>query len=562
MRSVKSAIDGRTSFFIVLCVLIIFTYDHLVFRKKAGGAVKLSPPTENRAVNSAKVSEKSEGIALIKQVPEIKTVLANGIISLTTPLVEVQISRQGGRLLSYNLKNYKSVKGGHESLNLITPHDNLQAEASLGFSQEDHTDVAVLYSGDLKREGDTQRVLLQGEWPNGKKVTKEYIFKDDTYEFQLNGRVSDISNEAPKGGALKLTFDHYLPNALSEVRLDPRVFMYLSEDGKLSKEPIGENALYKSLSGQKWVGFGDRYFFAANISTTTDNTFTIGSGKGHYQVTESNPKGVLQSRIYLGPKDTKYLSKVGVGLERSIDLGFFAFLAQPLLALLKIFNAWFSNFGLAIILLTLVIKLLFFPLTRASMKSMAAMQELQPEVKALQEKIKDPTQLNQEMMLLYKKKGVNPLGGCLPILVQIPVFFGLYSALLESIDLRHEPFALWINDLSAPESLSIFGVPVPLMIVIMGLTMVWQQWTQPAPSMDPAQKKIMMFMPVIFTGMFIFFPLPAGLVLYMLVNNLITIVQQAYSKEHKGTNPLYVMLGASFGIFGVGYLATLFPIST
>jgi YidC/Oxa1 family membrane protein insertase len=233
----------------------------------------------------------------------------------------------------------------------------------------------------------------------------------------------------------------------------------------------------------------------------------------------------------------------------------FSFLAHPILALMKFFYSFIGNYGLSIILLTLLIKLGFLPLTQSSFKSMQAMQELQPEIAALRERVTDPNILNQELMTLYKKRGVNPLGGCFPMLIQIPVFLGLYNALLNSIDLRHEAFALWINDLSAPESLKLFGIGIPLMILLMGASMLIQQLTQPS-TMDPQQKKIMMFMPVIFTGMFILHPMPSGLVLYWLTNNLISIVQQYSIRENRRISPLQATAYASLVIFSFGFILT------
>jgi YidC/Oxa1 family membrane protein insertase len=187
---------------------------------------------------------------------------------------------------------------------------------------------------------------------------------------------------------------------------------------------------------------------------------------------------------------------------------------------------------------------------------MKAMQDLQPEIKALRERIKDPTQLNQEMMALYKKRGVNPMGGCFPMVIQIPVFLGLYMGLLNTLELRHAPFALWITDLSSPEKLMIGGVGVPVMIILMGISMILQQWLTPS-AMDEGQKKAMMLVPVIFTVMFIVFPFPAGLVLYWLINNLISIVQQAYLRSEKEVSPFNATIVSSVALFGFSYILTL-----
>ena len=161
------------------------------------------------------------------------------------------------------------------------------------------------------------------------------------------------------------------------------------------------------------------------------------------------------------------------------------------------------------------------------------------------------------MMALYKRRGVNPMGGCLPVLVQLPVFLGLYNALMNSIEMRHAPFALWIQDLSAPEHLLLFGIPIPVMVIIMGASMFVQQYLTPTATLDPMQRKMMLMMPVVFTVMFIVFPMPAGLVLYWLVSNLISITQQVYMRGDRRASPLTATVIASIAIFSFGYVLTL-----
>ena len=209
----------------------------------------------------------------------------------------------------------------------------------------------------------------------------------------------------------------------------------------------------------------------------------------------------------------------GLAKMEAIDLGWYSILAKPLLSILKFFYSYTRNYGIAIILITIILKLLFFPLTQKSYKSMKEMQKLQPKMTELKEKHKnDRDAMNRAMMELYKTHKVNPMGGCLPMLVQIPVFFALYKALMFSIELRHAPFAFWITDLSAKD-------PYYITPVIMGVTMFIQQKMTPS-NMDPVQAKMMLALPVVFTFMFLNFP--SGLVLYWLVNNILTIAQQYY----------------------------------
>jgi YidC/Oxa1 family membrane protein insertase len=233
--------------------------------------------------------------------------------------------------------------------------------------------------------------------------------------------------------------------------------------------------------------------------------------------------------MFAGPKQSDLLKETGQGLEELIDYGWFAFLAKPLVWLMKASNRLTRNYGIDIILLTILIKVLFYPLTKKSMASMKKMQDLQPILVKLKEKYKDDAQrLNQETMNLYKTYKINPLSGCLPMLLQIPVFIALYKALLVTIELRHAPFFLWINDLSAPEHLwdiavAGYAIPIRLLPLLMGISMFVQQKMTPTAG-DPNQQKIMLLMPVIFT--FMFWGFPTGLVIYWLANNVLSIGQQ------------------------------------
>jgi YidC/Oxa1 family membrane protein insertase len=239
--------------------------------------------------------------------------------------------------------------------------------------------------------------------------------------------------------------------------------------------------------------------------------------------------------VYSGPKDLNALAKVGHHLQRTVDLGWFSVVAEPMLRLLKIFHSMTGNYGLDIILLTVLVKLVTVPLTQKSFKSMQEMQKLQPQMKKLQEKYADDRNaLNKEVMELYRRHNVNPLGGCLPMVIQMPIFIGLYNALLSAVELRHASFLLWINDLSAPDRIPPVPHPplamvagteirIPVLTLLMGVSMLIQQRMTPQTG-DPTQQRMMMFMPVVFTVMFINFP--SGLALYWLVNNVLTIAQQ------------------------------------
>ncbi len=228
-------------------------------------------------------------------------------------------------------------------------------------------------------------------------------------------------------------------------------------------------------------------------------------------------KGSISVPLYVGPQEVEKLAKLAPGLDLTIDYGWLTIIAAPLFKVLSFIHGWVGNWGIAIILLTMLIKLLFFPLSAASYKSMAKMKVLGPKLQRLKEQYgDDKAKMNQAMMELYKTEKVNPLGGCLPIVIQIPVFIALYWVLLAAVELRHAPFFGWIKDLSAAD-------PFYILPVLMGATMFLQTKLNPTPP-DPIQAKIMLYMPLVFSVMFLWFP--AGLVLYWTVNNLLSIWQQ------------------------------------
>ena len=296
----------------------------------------------------------------------------------------------------------------------------------------------------------------------------------------------------------------------------------------------------ESLPGiYTWVGYQDNYFLEALVPWEPLKTSLKleSPEKGVLKLTLVNPplklepmqKAAFNYKAYLGPKDLNILKPLDSNLDRVVNFGWFDIIGKPLLSFLKFIYKYVHNYGVAIIILTILIKILFWPLTQKSYSSMKSMQKLQPQMAKIREKYKDNKEkLNQEMMALYKSNKVNPFGGCLPMIIQIPVFFALYRVLGGSIAIRHAPFMLWINDLSAPDRLNIgFHIPytggLPVLTLLMGVSMFIQQKMTPTAG-DPTQAKIMLMMPIVFTFMFINFP--AGLVLYWLVNNVLTIGQQ------------------------------------
>ncbi len=383
-----------------------------------------------------------------------------------------------------------------------------------------------IYTYSQRNAATTQSVVLSTALPTGIVLSKVFTFTPDSYLVNVHLEFENTGTEIHTD-ALQLKLNNYWDDSLAGNRFDYLGFTSYV-DGKLHEDEVKEiQSSKKTYSGDvSWSGYTDKYFLSALVNT--DNVFdTVSlereanriSNTAHVPAFSIAPgaKKSLDFAVYFGPKNIDYLSAAGKNLTEVVDFGFFAFLSKPLHVCLKFFYTFVHNYGIAIIILTVIIKLLFWPLTQKSYTSMRAMQTLQPEMKKLREKYRgDKEGLNRNMMELYKEHRVNPLGGCLPMLVQIPVFIALYKVLLGTIELRHAPFALWLTDLSVKD-------PYYITPVIMGVTMFIQQKMTPS-TMDPMQAKMMLAMPVVFT--FIFLNFPSGLVLYWLVNNLLTILQQ------------------------------------
>lgn len=361
--------------------------------------------------------------------------------------------------------------------------------------------------------------------PGGVTLEKSYILDPNSYQIKMTVSIKNNSAEALKGD---LAINLYEQAILEG---DMYTFIGIStkigdEIEKKTFEDIKEEEF--SVEGKPlWFAQEEKYFLSAIIPEEDSkkkvvakklNGDLIGSALVYPDVSLSPGEvATFSSTFYSGPKDI-YLLKA-VGLEGTINLGWFHAIAEPLLRFLKLIYSFTGNYGYAIILVTLMIKIVFFPLANKSYKSMKEMQKLQPIMAELREKYKDDKQrMSREVMELYKKHRVNPLSGCLPMIVQIPVFIALYNVLMNAIELRHAPFHFWIADMSIKD-------PYYITPLIMGATMFLQQKLSPSAP-DPTQQKVMMMMPVIFT--FMFMNLPSGLVLYWIVNNVLSITQQYY----------------------------------
>ena len=375
----------------------------------------------------------------------------------------------------------------------------------------------------------------------GVAFTKKFTFLNDSYYIDYDFTLENNSPKTLEGNstvrwatAVKSEGEKKTGGFFGGIGGDTQQFAYLISDkvNRVELKDIEEN---KVFSGDiKWAGFEEKYFVSSLISHEVQGSklklFRSENSGVDYQLVSSlvkippNAQQTFPYSLYLGPKDLNALEKGRGELGRVVSFGFFDPVAKPMLFLLNLFYKFIPNYGLAIIFLSVGIKIIFWPLTHKSQKSMKGMQKLQPKIAELKEKYKNnKEELNRKTMEFYRTNKVNPLGGCLPIVIQIPVFFALYRVLLNSIELRHAPLiSFWINDLASKD-------PTYISPLVMGASMFIQQKMTPTVG-DPAQAKIMLIMPVMFTFMFLSFP--SGLVLYWLVTNVLSIGQQYYINKH------------------------------
>jgi YidC/Oxa1 family membrane protein insertase len=475
-----------------------------------------------------------------KRTPPEEISLASGQqVRVETDTLSVVIDTIGGDVRRADLLDYRmTTKPGSAPFRLLndTMPDLFIVQSGLrtpdGIEPTHHVEYhAEQLRYRLGDEVKSLQVPLHWRSPKGVKVTKRFTFRRGSYVVSMDYDVDNASADAWHGRAYR-QLQRSEPATTSShsrfIRTYTGGVIYSPEDKyqKLSFEDMKKSPLDRVIAGG-WAAMSQHYFLAALIPERSEKdryyTKTLSGPRyviGMISPQETVPAGgsaTFHTRLYLGPKLQDHLADVAPGLELTVDYGRLTVLAQPLFWLLKTIHKAVGNWGWSIVLLTLLIKLAFYKLSETSYRSMANMRKLAPRLQALKERYGDDRQrLNQAMMDLYKKEKINPLGGCLPIVVQIPVFIALYWVLLDSVELRQAPFMLWVKNLSAPD-------PYYVLPLLMGGTMLIQQKLNPAP-MDPIQAKVMMALPVVFTVFFAFFP--AGLVLYWVVNNTLSIAQQ------------------------------------
>ncbi len=459
-------------------------------------------------------------------------------VTVETPLVRAVLSTAGARVTGWKLKKYKLDSG--EPVDLVADQSPKAGPGALSAWVDseplDGTFEVDTQQLDLTQAGAAGTITFRQVTAAGLQVEKHLTFHADRYDVDIEVVVRNIAAEAVVAQP-RIAWGPGLRHeqAVHASTIQPPTLLL---DGKRVQEDLAKLSGEKTVEGKlSWVALQDTYFAAALLPKEADlRAFVAKAPKDQGVVGLLGPKQnlpsggelTLKARLYAGPRDLDVLKAVGQNLDQLIDLGWFDFLARPALWLLKFLYHYTGNYGIAIILVTVLQKIAFHPLTAKSMKSMQAMQAVQPKVQAIQERYKNnPQKKQEETMALYRKHGVNPMGGCLPMLAQIPIFIALYNALSSSVEMWQARF-LWIRDLTQPDSLFGFtlwgGYPLNLLALLMGVSMWVQQKMSPTTG-DPRQAQMMLWMmPIIFT--FMFWSFPSGLVLYWLVNNFLQIGQQ------------------------------------
>jgi YidC/Oxa1 family membrane protein insertase len=539
--------EKRAIMAIVLSLLVVVVWS-IVFKPSPSPPIE-TPPVEPQTRELPQSTSESRETRVQKtpsqetSLPQPRSVSTpTTLVTVDTGVAQLVLNSQGASVKAVHLLDYRASleKGAPPTEIAPVPEGTtapLTTELNLGSRTLSLAGINFEPSAQtltLSKHQPEGVVMFRGQMENGDVIERMYRFRYGRYVFELSTRVE--GTQLPVGSAMTLTWGPGLRQQHEEAtrrrRTGTQPRSYIS--GKIfTKVPEKAGETLENQGQVSWAALADTYFAAVLIpqQPAADAVVVRHMQEGELTIGLRTPleatRAVQTVQVYVGPKDQRLLEAVDSSLGKLIDLGFFSPLARPMMQLLRLIYYGVHNYGVAIIVVTLLIKIVFWPLTQKSYKSMQAMQKLQPKMKEMQAVYKDDRQaLNRAMMQLYRENKVNPMGGCLPMLLQIPFFFAFYNALLYSIELRHAPFICWetklfwvgrgICDLSVHD-------PSYITPVLMGITMFAQQKMTPTTG-DPTQAKMMQFMPLIF--LFFFLKAPAGLVIYWLMNNLLSIAQQ------------------------------------
>lgn len=476
------------------------------------------------------------------------------IIRVKTDVLDLGINLEQGQMIDASLLKYsQNFEKDNVPFQLFTSNEAHQYFATSGFVTMQNgqpENIPVHYSTSqneyvLSAQQKELKVVFDGQGESGIHIQKTYTFKPGSYVIDVSYKIQNDTNISLK------TYLNQQISWKSPQIPESSMFQIGSFTGasygqpgqhrykKINFDQIKKQDLDADANGG-WVAMQQHYFLTAWIpaqnmmnrlySQYRDNRYIIGAVSEPYTIAPQQSREI-QSQLYVGPEDTAVLKTLAPGLDLTVDYGWLWFLSDALFKFMKTIYGFLGNWGWSIIFITIFIKLCFYKLSASSYRSMANMRRLQPKLEQLKHRFgDDKAKFSQATMELYRQEKVNPLGGCLPILVQIPVFIALYWVLVESVELRHAPFIFWIKDLSAPD-------PLHILPLIMGLTMFIQQKLNPTPP-DPMQAKAMMFMPIFFT--ILFWAFPSGLVLYWIVNNTLSIIQQWWITRQYGEKSVKV----------------------
>jgi YidC/Oxa1 family membrane protein insertase len=490
---------------------------------------QVTTPTSNPAQDDIPASSQGD-------VPVAATKAIRSTISVTTDLFAVKIDTKGGDIVEAKLLQHAETHGSEEPYLLLGEFENKQYISQSGLiglngpdASRDGRPVYQTSQQAYTLNGDELRVPLTYIDSKGVTFTKTYVFKADKYDVGLEYNVNNTSADPIQ---VQL-YTQVKRTAQSKGSMVDQTYLGVAygtnEDPyeKYSFDDMAEANLNKNTQGG-YIAFIQHYFVSAwvpdqNVNSTIYTSLRNGQGivgvKNEPVNIAANSTATLNSTYYMGPKDGDALEAIQPDLHLTVDYGWLWFISKPLFVLLKLIYGVVGNWGVAIIAITIIVKSALYPLTKAQYTSMAKMRMLQPKMQALKERYGDDRQkFGQATMELYRKEKVNPMGGCLPLLLQMPIFLALFYVFLESTELRHAEFALWLTDLSSKD-------PYYILPILFGASMFLTQKLQPMTVTDPMQQKMMTYMPLVFTFFFVIFPFPSGLVLYWLVSNLITIAQ-------------------------------------
>ncbi|BDT78112.1 membrane protein insertase YidC [Polynucleobacter yangtzensis] len=522
-----------------------------------GGAPASAPVAAEKAAAANKVDVPTQisGSPAVAATPVVSSGAIEGAekFTLQNDVLVLEISASGANVIGAKLLKSLTAENKPVELFQYTPTHKYFARSgliSLGNNDlPNHTSTFKLAQSGKDGSGRPFAVFVSER--NGVKLEKTFILNPGSYVVDVGHRVTQSSNnpnplflytEIVRDASQEQKIGPFDGAFSTSTFTGPAAYTDKEKFNKLEFTAIDKNKITiptQVAAGEPaWIAMVQHYFASAWIpgDKAARDIYAGRIDNGLYRIGMQTPLGVValgssvveKAKLFVGPQEERVLETIAPGFELLKDYGYLTILAKPIFWLLDNIHSYVGNWGWSIILLTILIKLVFFPLSAASYKSMARMKEVQPRLVAMKEQYKgEPQKLNQAMMEMYRKEKINPLGGCLPVVIQIPVFISLYWVLLSSVEMRGAPWVLWIHDLSVPD-------PYYILPVIMAASMFVQTKLNPTPP-DPVQAKIMMYMPIVFSVMFFFFP--AGLVLYWVVNNLLSIAQQWQINQMFGKKP-------------------------